>query len=143
MDEWELIEAYAKQQSESAFRTLVERHAGLVYASALRQIGNPQLAQDISQAVFILLARRAGGLPRGTVLSGWLFQTTRFLAYRAIRTEQRRQAHPSESIELAPASGCPLGSSIGPQSSPSDLPKHMARCCLNSSRHGNYTRRGF
>ncbi|MCI0536004.1 MAG: sigma-70 family RNA polymerase sigma factor [Verrucomicrobiales bacterium] len=100
MEDWQLIESYAQQQSESAFRTLVERHANLVYASALRQVGHLQLAQDVAQAVFILLARKAPCLRKGTIISGWLFQTTRFVASRAIRTEQRRQRREQEAFEM-------------------------------------------
>jgi RNA polymerase sigma factor (sigma-70 family) len=100
MEDWQLLESYAQHQSESAFRTLVERHANLVYGSALRQVGNPQLAQDVAQAVFILLARKAPRLRKGTVIVGWLFQTTRFVASRAIRTEQRRQRREQEAFEM-------------------------------------------
>ncbi len=66
MDDWQLIASYAPDRSETAFRTLVERHAGLVYASALRQVHDAQLAQDVAQAVFILLARKADSLRHGT-----------------------------------------------------------------------------
>ena len=90
MDDWQLIESYTREKSEAAFKVLVERHTGLVYASARRQVGDAQLAEDIAQAVFILLACKAGTLGRGTVLSGWLFQTTQFVAARAMRSEQRR-----------------------------------------------------
>ncbi|MCI0745270.1 MAG: sigma-70 family RNA polymerase sigma factor [Verrucomicrobia subdivision 3 bacterium] len=100
MEDSELIECYARTQSESAFKALVERHAGLVYGSALRQVCDSQLAEDVTQAVFILLARKAASLRRGTVVSGWLFQTTRFVARRAIRTEQRRQRREQEAFEM-------------------------------------------
>src|SRR5258706_2687741 len=100
MDDWELIESYAQRQSESAFKTVVERYAGLVYASALRQVREPQMAQDIAQAVFILLARKAGRLRKKTILSGWLLQTTRFVAGHVIRTEQRRQRREQEAVEM-------------------------------------------
>jgi RNA polymerase sigma factor (sigma-70 family) len=100
MDDWPLIESYARESSEPAFRSLVERHAGLVYASALRQVREPQLAEEVAQAVFILLARKAGSLRRGTVLSGWLFQTTRFVAARALRSEQRRQRREQEAYDM-------------------------------------------
>jgi len=100
MDDWQLIESYAREKSETAFTTMVERHAGLVYASALRQVRDAQLAQDVAQAVFILLARKAGTLRRGTVLSGWLFQTTRFVAARAMRSEQRRQQREQDAFDM-------------------------------------------
>jgi RNA polymerase sigma factor (sigma-70 family) len=100
MDDWQLIESYAREKSEAAFQALVERYAGLVHASALRQVRDPQLAEDITQAVFILLARKAGGLRRSTVLSGWLFQTTRFVAARAVRSEQRRARREQEAFEM-------------------------------------------
>lgn len=98
MDDWQLIETFAREHSEAAFRTLVERHGGLVQASALRQVSDVQLAQDVTQAVFVLLARKAGRLRRGTMLPGWLFQTTRFVARRALRTEQRRQRREQEAF---------------------------------------------
>src|SRR5687767_4501957 len=100
MNDWQLIEAYARDKSDAAFKTLVERYAGLVYASALRQLSDATLAQDVAQAVFILLARKAGRLGRGVVLSGWLFQTTRFVALRASRSEQRRHAREQEAFDM-------------------------------------------
>lgn len=100
MDDWQLIESYTREKSETAFHSLVERHAGLVYASALRQVRDEQLARDIAQAVFILLSRKAGGLGRNIVLSGWLFQTTRFVAARALRSEQRRRRREQEAFDM-------------------------------------------
>lgn len=100
MDDWQLIEFYTREKSETAFHSLVERHAGLVYASALRQVRDEQLAQDIVQAVFILFARKADGLGRNTVVSGWLFQTTRFVAARALRSEQRRRRREQEAFDM-------------------------------------------
>src|SRR3954468_10665656 len=100
MDDWKLLGDYAESRSESAFKTLVERYAALVYGSALRQVRDPELARDISQAVFLLLARKAGSLSKKTVLSGWLFQTARFVASRAIRAEQRRQRREREAVQM-------------------------------------------
>ncbi|HMJ89495.1 MAG TPA: sigma-70 family RNA polymerase sigma factor, partial [Candidatus Acidoferrum sp.] len=100
MDDWKLIESYAREQSDSAFRQLVERHALLVYSSALRQVRDEQLAQDVAQAVFILLARKASQLSRKTVVAGWLFNTTRFVAARAMRAEQRRQRLEQEAFQM-------------------------------------------
>ena len=95
-DDLELLHAYAVDGSEDAFRTVLERYVGLVYSAALRQVRNPDLAQDVTQAVFVILARKAASLRSGTVLAGWLFRTTRFVAARAVRDEQRRQRREQE-----------------------------------------------
>src|SRR5688572_13932063 len=91
MNDWELIQAYNRDGSESAFETLVKRHVDFVYCAALRQVRDPSLAEDVSQAVFLLLARKARGFGSGTVLVSWLFRSTQFVAARALRSELRRQ----------------------------------------------------
>ena len=89
----ELLRRYVADRSESAFATLVERHLGLVYSAALRQVsGDTQAAQDVTQAVFCDLARQAPRLTRHPSLTGWLYTSTRYLAAKARRTEQRRRA---------------------------------------------------
>src|SRR5437763_15217991 len=85
MDDWELLQEYAQRGSEGSFREVVNRHLGLGYSAALRQVNDPALAEEICQAVFIVLARGAGGCLHGTVVTGWLFSTTRFVASRAWR----------------------------------------------------------
>lgn len=87
----ELLAEYAARQSEAAFARLVERHVALVHSAALRQVGDPHLAQEVTQAVFIILARKAGRLGGKTVLAGWLCRTAHLVARDALKLERRRQ----------------------------------------------------
>src|SRR5437899_2034269 len=92
----ELVKEYASGKSEDAFATLVSRHLNMVYSVALRQVGNVQAAEEITQAVFLTLARKAPGLRDSTVLSGWLFQTARLTAANFQRSELRRKRREQE-----------------------------------------------
>jgi RNA polymerase sigma factor (sigma-70 family) len=95
-NDMDLVREYARDHSESAFAGLVQRHINLVYSVALRCTGNSEDAQDVTQAVFIILARKAASLRDRTVLIGWLYETTRFTAARLIRTRVRRQIREQE-----------------------------------------------
>ena len=96
LDDHELLAAYARTASETAFGTLVARYVNLVYSAALRFTANPHHAEEISQAVFIILARKAGSLDHGVVLSGWLYQTARLTAANFVKAEIRRQNREQE-----------------------------------------------
>jgi len=95
-DDMQLLQEYASRRSEQAFTTLVARHINLVFSAALRSVNNAGQAEEITQAVFVTLARKARALRRGTVLSGWLYQTARLTACNFTRAEMRRQHREQE-----------------------------------------------
>ena len=100
-DDAQLLRSYAKENSEAAFRELVERHLRLVYSAALRQVGgDAALAQDVAQRVFTDLARKAGALGGRAVLAGWLYTSTRYAAAQVVRGEQRRRAREAEAQRM-------------------------------------------
>jgi RNA polymerase sigma factor (sigma-70 family) len=95
MTDWELLQQWNQNRSDRAFRELVERHAGFVFSSALRQLRNDSLAAEVTQAAFVLLSQKAATFREDIILPGWLFRTTRFLAARVRRAEQRRKNNES------------------------------------------------
>jgi RNA polymerase sigma factor (sigma-70 family) len=94
-DDITLLKQYV-EGDESAFAVLVERYVHLVYSTALRQVGNPSHAEEITQAVFIILAQKAKSLGPRTILSGWLYQAARLAAANYLRSEIRRQKREQE-----------------------------------------------
>src|SRR5450432_2025171 len=89
----ELIEAFVRENSESAFRSLVERHARWIFAAAFRQLRDRQLAEDAAQAVFIILLQKAHAMPSNAKLSSWLFSALQFTVKNLRRAQRRRQFH--------------------------------------------------
>src|ERR1039458_9007515 len=92
----ELVREYAQHRSEEAFATLVSRHVTLVYSVALRQLFDAHLSEEVTQAVFITLARKAGSLGPKTILPAWLCRTAQYVAADALRTHRRRQRREQE-----------------------------------------------
>jgi RNA polymerase sigma factor (sigma-70 family) len=100
-DDAQLLRRYAEAGSESAFSELVSQHIDLVYSAALRQVGgDAHLAQDVAQTVFADLARKARTVSCHGVLTGWLFQATRYAAAKVVRTERRRATREKEAVAM-------------------------------------------
>jgi RNA polymerase sigma factor (sigma-70 family) len=95
-DDLTLLRDYARNHSEPAFATLVSRHVNLVYSVALRQVRDTHLAGEITQAVFIILARKADSLGDKTILPGWLCRTARYASANALTIQRRRQRREQE-----------------------------------------------
>jgi RNA polymerase sigma factor (sigma-70 family) len=101
----DLLEQYARADSEDAFAALVQRHVDLVYSVALRRVRSAQLAEEITQSVFTDLARSAGKLRQRAVagsdsLTPWLYSVTRRTAVDAIRRESRHRLREQIAVEM-------------------------------------------
>jgi RNA polymerase sigma factor (sigma-70 family) len=95
-DDIALLRQFSEQNSEEAFATLVIRHIDKVYSVALRHTGNPHHAEEITQAVFVILARKSRQLSPRVILEGWLYETARLTAVTHIRSEIRRARREQE-----------------------------------------------
>lgn len=93
----QLLRAFADEADEGAFAELVRRRIDFVYGCALRQVGgDAHGAADLTQEVFIALARKARALTGHPTLLGWLCTATRFAAVDAMRSEQKRRIREQE-----------------------------------------------
>jgi RNA polymerase sigma factor (sigma-70 family) len=96
-DDAELLRCYTDEASEEAFTKLVQRYVDLVYSAAWRQVGgDAHRAKDVTQVVFIALARKAAALRHRPALAGWLYISTRLAAMEVMRAERRRQTREQE-----------------------------------------------
>ena len=98
--DWLLLRRYTQEDSQEAFATLTARYLNLVYSVSLREVHGPELAQDVTQAVFLLLARTAPAFRSKTALPGWLFRTARFAAQNARTREQRRRHYEEKAAQM-------------------------------------------
>jgi RNA polymerase sigma factor (sigma-70 family) len=96
----ELLRTFALENSERAFAQLVERYVRLVFGTAMRLVSDEQAAQEISQEVFIELARKASWLSGEVMLGGWLYRTAVFKARQWWRTEERRKQREARAAEI-------------------------------------------
>src|SRR2546427_211955 len=96
----DLLREYAERGCERAFQALVERHVDLVFATALRGLKDTGAAQEITQNVFIMLARKAAWLRGEISVAGWLHKSALFEIRRWWRGELRRQRREQAAVEL-------------------------------------------
>src|SRR5262245_7511915 len=102
----ELIRRFAQARDEAAFAALVDRHGPMVLGVARRVVGDRHAAEDVLQATFLTLARRAARLRHPSALPAWLHRTAYHLAVTALRARARRQR--AEARATRQPTGSPL-----------------------------------
>lgn len=88
-----LLARYRQLGDDDALQELIRRHLDMVYSAALRLLRDRHLAEDVTQAVFIIFAQKAASLSPAIVLAGWFHRTTRYAALNAMRSKSRRERH--------------------------------------------------
>src|SRR4051794_20587832 len=88
---------------DAALEDAVRRHLPLVYAAARRQLPDQSLAEDVTQAVFMVLARRHRALSEHVVLARWLLKVAHFACLQARRNAGRRRVHERKAAQMRPA----------------------------------------
>lgn len=94
----ELLERWAQQGAQEAFTELVDRHVSLVWGTARRITGDPDLARDITQTVFADLAAKASVLPPAVFLPGWLHRAAVHAAHKSVRGDIRRRVREQKAM---------------------------------------------
>ncbi|MBC8106173.1 MAG: sigma-70 family RNA polymerase sigma factor [Anaerolineae bacterium] len=97
----QLLDRFHTQQDPAALNELARRYIGLVYSAARRQVRDAHLAEDITQAVFIVLVRNAGSIRRDAILPAWLFSVTRHAVTNALRVQSRRRIHETRKVLMS------------------------------------------
>ena len=96
----ELLQRFAKQHDEAAFAALVERYAPLVLGVCRRTLQNDHDAEDVFQATFLVLLRKAGSLDGRGTIANWLYTVAYHLALKARARSGQRRAHERQVADM-------------------------------------------
>ena len=92
-DDRRLLSQYVETGSRKALQELIQRYLGLVYSSALRQVRDPNLAEDVTQAAFLVLTQKARTIRNGVAVGGWLLAVTRCVVVTVMRKQAIQNKH--------------------------------------------------
>src|SRR6266536_2515878 len=102
MNATELLAEFRESRSDGLFSELVRRYTNLVYSVAKRRLANVSLAQEVTQIVFIRLAKAAPVLDNDAELGGWLHRTAVHVSIDLWRSEVRRRVREQQAVVMQP-----------------------------------------
>src|SRR5688572_1680744 len=104
-DDSALLDRYAASRDEAAFHELVRRYVNLVYSAAARRVRDRHMAEDVTQAVFVILSRKVEAARRSGSLAVWLLRAVRYAEANAVKIERRRRRREAAAARRAEAAG--------------------------------------
>ncbi|HEV3448461.1 MAG TPA: sigma-70 family RNA polymerase sigma factor, partial [Gemmataceae bacterium] len=93
LNDKQLLERFANQRDEQAFAVLVRRHGARVLGVCRRVVQQAQEAEDVFQATFLVLARKAAHVNWHESVGNWLYEVAYRLAHKARQEMTRRRVH--------------------------------------------------
>jgi DNA-directed RNA polymerase specialized sigma24 family protein len=96
----QLLERFCARREEAAFTALLRRHGPLGMSVCRRRLAHEQDCEDVFQATFLLLVRRAGSIRKRESVSSWLHGVAHRLALKCRADEARRRLHESQATDL-------------------------------------------
>src|SRR5262249_42797290 len=103
LSDHQLLEHFASRHDDAAFATLVERHGAMVLGVCRRVLHHLHDAEDVFQATFLILARKAGSIRRYDSIAGWLYQVAYQLAVKARASAAKRRNYPRREVDMPTA----------------------------------------
>lgn len=98
----QLLERFVSRRDEAAFAALVKRHGGAVWGVCRRVLRQAQDADDAFQAVFLVLARKAGSIRKREAVGSWLYGVAYRISARARLAAARRRRREKQLPAAAP-----------------------------------------
>jgi RNA polymerase sigma factor (sigma-70 family) len=99
----ELLAEFLTGKGQTAFVELVNRHGKMVHGVALRVLADHHEAQDVAQAAFLILTRKASGLCKAESVGGWLHKVAWRVALDVQRSRRSRQQREEVAMHEQPA----------------------------------------
>ena len=141
---------FAATRDEAAFELLVWRHGAMVLAACRRVLGHTEDAEDVFQAVFLVLARKAASVRRGTAVPAWLHRVAVRIARRTAcrrrptAPSRHRTTGPNPRPDAAERRRTPRLASTSPRSTAfRNRSAGRSRAAATSKRLSNADARGF